>query len=197
MKQINLLSTVLLVALAMFSCDSDNDNDSKQIEPENHIEVGETSYSNIHLMLAYSGVRGENSKGVYPLTVYLYNKEIVYTNESGLVENAFAHIRMQLQVPSNGIPGEGVYTYNPESDDEFSIRSASQCTNRVGTQIISMDGSMSRLVDQFDGADLYNVTLSITHSEDDKYVFELKADDRKGNDVKAYFKGVVGRTIIY
>lgn len=195
MKRVNLLALVMFAFCSVFtSCDSDSD---KPAEIKNHIKVGATEYENIHLMVAYEGVRGESTSENYPLRIYLYDTNIVYSNKSGLVENAFAHIRMDVRVEANGIPTEGTYTFDSKSKEVLSINGALQSTKQLGTQLIPFTDDLDRIVDKYEGADISKLTLKVSHADDNQYEFDLQATDQQGNEIKAYFKGVVGRTMLY
>ncbi|GKT27522.1 hypothetical protein ADUPG1_004765, partial [Aduncisulcus paluster] len=80
------------------ACDNSSDNSDLEVEPMNHIEVGDIQYEDIHMMFAYSGERGDTEEESYPLNLYLYAGNIVYSNKEGLIESGFAHIRADIQV---------------------------------------------------------------------------------------------------
>lgn len=180
------------------SCDSSDDPATEPIpERENQIEVGETKFSDIRLLVAYSGTRGETGQDSYPLEVYLYDNSIAYTMDEGLIENGFAHIRLNLWVSTNGIPTEGTYTFNSTSDEVLNVESGSQTTDEVGILLFPLGSNTQRIFNEYEGAGLNNVKLSVTHQEEGQYTFELEANDNLGNHVIAYYKGGVSMTMIY
>ncbi|WP_321300068.1 hypothetical protein [Marinifilum fragile] len=196
MKKHSILMLALLVSGFFMSCSESHDEEEVP-ELKNHIEVGENFYEDIHMMLAYTKDQSKMGETSYPLRIYLYEGDIAYSDVEGLIENAFANIRLDLQVSQNGKIDAGTYTWDIEGSTALSIRDAQHLTNQVGTQIITNTGISNVLYNKFEGNGIREPELSIKILDENLYEFHLKASDMTGHKVSAYYKGGVSRTMLY
>ena len=192
MKHNYLLIIALLMGTCLLSC-SDDEINGIPGEEENYIKVENTRLENIGLMVGYYENEPAGEAKSYPYSIYLYQDDIVYSNEEGLIESGFAHIRLDLNTSHNGRLDEGLYIWDQNSNDVMTCENAWQSTKQVGHQTI--DGN--RIVEDYESVGLNNPKLHVTISGDNSYEITLEATDLDGKKILAYYKGSISMTMIY